>query len=254
MHRQLFAVLLLVCAPLTSSAQVGKNTTLWNWTDVSPHHSAIVKVSLGKAVGTGIIVDVDREKPTGDGYEGYCLTAYHVVQNDAGRAAIKVGYRTGRVATKCRVVAFDKEFDTALVWVWVPSSIQPAKIADQPVSRGDTLVFSGLGGGSPLKCCLRSFRGKAAPPTNENVIYANISLLPGDSGGPVFNQTNEVVGVISGGWLWFDGGVRNGKGNPIVATWPARASNANTVRELMRQVEPNKVVAHVEAIASDGGN
>ena len=68
-------------------------------------------------------------------------------------------------------------------------------------------------------------------------IFADVPLLPGDSGGPVFNSNREVVGVISGGWFWYDAGVKLPNGSKIRPTWPARASNIDPIRVLMANIE-----------------
>jgi hypothetical protein len=57
----------------------------------------------------------------------------------------------------------------------------------------------------------------------------------------VFNSKKEVVGVISGGWFWWDGGVKAADGNALNATWPARASNLNPIQLLMADVQTAKV-------------
>ncbi len=245
--KKLFAAALvlafLACSfwPVAASAQVGSDTSLWNWTVAADHHRSIVEVSLDGATGTGIIIRVDHDRPVGDGFEGWCLTAYHVVSDDNGRRAIKVKYANGQAAKNCKVLAYDKQADVAIVWVWVPKSIGSIRLATQPAAPGDRLEFAGLGGGSQLDCCLRHFSSEAAHPTDQDWIFANVALLPGDSGGPVFNARQAVVGITSGGWFWWDGGVKNEEGSKIRATWPARASNLNSIQQV---VESARVASH----------
>jgi S1-C subfamily serine protease len=69
---------------------------------------------------------------------------------------------------------------------------------------------------------LRSFSATASASTNGETIYADVTLLPGDSGGPLFNSSHHVVGVISGGWYWWNRGIVTAAGNSIPTTWPAR--------------------------------
>ena len=235
---KVMAVFFLMAACV--QAQVGKETDLWNWTKKNaPHHEAIVQVSAGEGTGTGVIISVDHEKKIKDGFEGYCLTAWHVIQDNIGDSTIKVHYRNGRRAKGCRVVEYDSERDVALLWVWVPDDIRPASLASKPISGGDELEFVGLGGGSELDS-LRHFTAKASPPSGSERIFADVTLLPGDSGGPVFNKQHEVVGIISGGWFWYDGGVKTAEGSKIRATWPARASNIQPIRTLMAQVQDDE--------------
>lgn len=237
MYARPICVLILILLPFSAAVgQIGHETNLWSWTVAAEHHHAIVKVSLAGAEGTGTIIQVDREKPLHDGYEGYCLTAYHVVEKDNGRRKIEVRYRNGRGSQRCKVVSFDAELDVAILWVWVPSDIEPASLAKEQARYGDPLEFAGLGGGSEPADSLRSFTASASAPTKTETIYADVPLLPGDSGGPVFNLAKEVVGVISGGWFWWDGGVVTDAGFPIIATWPARAANVVVVHQLLDEL------------------
>ena len=216
---------------------VGANTDVWSFAARTNHHNAVVRVSVGNASGTGTIVRVNRNKPRGSGFEGYCLTAYHIVRDLPVNNSIKVHYLNGKTAKNCRVVAYDKEFDAALLWVWVPANFTEAKIAKQPVRGRDRIEICGLGGNSRLKCCLRIFNATTSLPTTENQLYADVSLLPGDSGGPVFNQDGHVVGVISGGWFWWDARVRDRNGGHVMATWPARAANGKVILKLIAEVD-----------------
>ncbi|MDH3717414.1 MAG: serine protease [Planctomycetota bacterium] len=225
------------CAPSLLSGQVGQETALWHWTVAADHHEAVVKVSLDTGSGTGIIIHVDRDRPISKGFEGYCLTAYHVVQPDKGRRSIDVEYRNGRVSQKCKLLTFDKALDIAVIWVWVPEQIEAAPLASRMVRVGDLLEFTGLGGGSRLSCCLRHFSATAAAPTNAETIFADVALLPGDSGGPVFNSRQQLVGIISGGWFWWDGGVTSNGGSAIKATWPARACNVGAIQRLVSKIQ-----------------
>lgn len=219
------------------SAQIGKETNLWQWTAGAKHHNAIVQVNCGGGLGTGVVIGVNKEKPVKDGFEGYCLTAYHVVKEDKGKHEIGVIYRNGRKAKGCSIVQYDEHADVAVLWAWVPGDLEPAKLASAPVQNGDVLEFAGLGGGSELQCCLRHFSAKASCASGPQKIFADVSLLPGDSGGPVFNSNQEVVGVISGGWFWWDGGVKKPDGSGLDATWPARAANLNPIQVIVAGVE-----------------
>lgn len=227
----------VIIEPIIQSFPVGKNTDLWNFTNPSEHHEAIVQITSGDGVGTGVVISIDKNKKIKNGYQGYCLTAWHVVENDEGKGNIAIVFRNGAKAKDCQVVAHDEQADLAVVWVWVPEEIQPAKVATSRIKGGDGLEFAGLGGGSELNCCLRHFSATASLPSSSQKIFADVALLPGDSGGPVFNDSNEVVGVISGGWFWWDGGVRNRDGASVSATWPARAANLGPIRTLMAEME-----------------
>ena len=94
-----------LCVAGDATGQVGKGSGLWDFTQDAGHHQAIVRVDAGDGIGTGIIIKVKKSKPIKDGYEGYCLTAWHVVQ-DITDNSIKVNYRSGRVSKGCRAVSY----------------------------------------------------------------------------------------------------------------------------------------------------
>ena len=216
---------------------IGSGTNLWEFTPSKDHHNSIVQITSGDGVGTGIVIDVDEDKRIKNGRQGLCVTAWHVVSNDNDKGEIGVLFRNGSKAKDCQVLAHNEAADLAIVWVWVPDEIKPAELAKEEISGGDGLEFAGLGGGSELSCCLRHFSATASLPSSEEKIFADVPLLPGDSGGPVFNNENHLVGVISGGWFWWDGGVTNEHGNTISATWPARAANLGPIRTLIAEAQ-----------------
>ncbi|MFO0261129.1 MAG: hypothetical protein ACK53V_05835, partial [Planctomycetota bacterium] len=155
-------ILLLSSLGSTGSAQVGKDTKLWQWTAGATHHSAIVQINCNGGIGTGVVIQVNKDKPVRDGFEGYVLTAYHVVKEDKGDHKIGIQFRNGRKSKGCSIVQFDEQSDVAVLWAWIPSEVTPAKIATDSVEEGDLLEFCGLGGGSELQCCLRHFSAKAS--------------------------------------------------------------------------------------------
>lgn len=233
-----------VNAPIPKPGEpVGKGSGLWKWTPAAPYHDSVVEVSTSEGTGTGVVIHIDRSKPVKDGFEGLVLTAWHVIQEDIEDSKIKVTYRNQRRAKSCQVVDFDKDRDVAILWVWVPDSIPPARLATEPVSRGDRLELVGLGGGTELQHCVRAFESSASPPSTYEKIFADVPLLPGDSGGPVFNDRHEVVGVISGGWFWWDSGLKTASGDFIRTTWPARASNVGPIQTMLDRIHQRKSVA-----------
>lgn len=234
------SALLAFTVTATLNAQVGDSSGLWKWTKKLPHHKSIVEVSSQGGAGTGVVIEVDREKPVKDGFEGYVLTAWHVIQDDIENSKIKVSFRNGRRAKGCQVVQYDEDKDVALLWVWVPGDIPAAKLASNPIEMGDKLEFAGLGGGSDLECCIRHFSAVASSPSSLEKIFADVPLLPGDSGGPVFNEDHEVVGIISGGWFWWDSGIKTETGFDIRTTWPARASNIGPIQILVAKLQDDQ--------------
>ena len=230
---------MLLLSPAFGEQRSGE--TYWHWLPRGAHHASVVKVTVDEAVGTGVVVRVDRDKPAKHGYEGYVLTAAHVFDFDRKTRGIKVTYPNGRRSKDCSIRHLDKENDLALLWVWVPESSVPASMAMREATRGDALEFSGLGGGIELTA-LRNFEATAADPTDGQMIYADVSLLPGDSGGPIFKE-GKLVGIISGGWFWWDDPRKDAGQFPQPITWPARAANLQAIQSLVGRLEGAEIGA-----------
>ena len=237
--------------PKKATQPVGKGSDLWEWTPYAKYHDTIVEVSTEHGSGTGVLIRVNKDEEVKGGYEGLVLTAWHVVQDDAIGSKIKVTYRNKRRAKGCRVVEYDEAKDVALLWVWVPKGVEPAELATTSVKRGDKLELVGLGGGTKLADCVRCFRSEASPPSTIEKIFADVPLLPGDSGGPVFNSKHQVVGIISGGWFWWDSGLKTESGAYIRTTWPARASNVGPLQTMLSKVDSNATIAAAKSQAND---
>lgn len=224
---------------------VGTGSGLWDWADSGPHHEAVVEISSAAGAGTGVLITTDRTKLFKNGYIGYVLTAWHVIQNDIVDGKLKLKYRNSIETHDCTVMRHSEEKDIAILRVWVPQGIREARLATVPIQRGDRLELVGLGGGTNLTHCLRAFKSAASPPSSREKIFADVPLLPGDSGGPIFNAQHEVVGVISGGWFWWDSGITTPDGGLMRTTWPARASNVEPIRRMLRSLSAPASVADI---------
>ena len=222
---------------------VGTGTGLWDWSDAGPHHDSVVEISSEAGAGTGVLISTDRTRIFKKGHVGHVLTALHVIKNDIVNGKLRVRYRNRAETRDCTVVKHSEEKDIAIVRVWVPQGIREARLASVPIERGDQLELVGLGGGTNLAYCVRAFKSAASPPSSAEKIFADVPLLPGDSGGPIFNSRHEVVGVISGGWFWWDGGVTAPDGAIMRTTWPARASNVAPIRRMLDGLNPSTIVA-----------
>ncbi|MCP4097191.1 MAG: trypsin-like peptidase domain-containing protein [Planctomycetaceae bacterium] len=222
---------------------VGTGTGLWDWSDAGPHHDSIVEISSEAGAGTGVLISADRTRVFKKGHIGHVLTAWHVIKNDIVNGKLKVRYRNRTETRDCTVIRHSEEKDIAIVRVWVPQGIQEARLASAPIKRGDRLELVGLGGGTNLTNCVRAFKSSASPPSSGDKIFADVPLLPGDSGGPIFNSSQEVVGVISGGWFWWDSGVTSPDGAMMRTTWPARASNVAPIRRMLEGLKKSTNIA-----------
>lgn len=173
--------------------------------------SPIAELVTDKGSGMASVVEVDKTE-TGGGHLGRAITAAHVVDN---AVTSKLRFDDGQVAKNCYVLSTDATNDISVVRVWVPRGMIPLAVASTVTNTGHKLRMVGKK--------FRAMVGNASPPTSTAQIYADVELIPGDSGGPVLNESGELVGVISGGWFWYH-----------ERTWPARSSNVTPIRNLSK--------------------
>lgn len=197
--------------------------------------SPLVKVIHPKRRGTGVVFRTLESKKISDGYEGYVMTAYHVVKGDE---RVKVKYTNGRVAKDCTVLHTDPESDVAILWAWVPENVKPIKISTRAAQYNDTIRYMGLGGGIDIteKNRIRDFTGKVSAPTGNISIFSDNVLIPGDSGGPVL-LNGDLVGVICGGLMTYHLKPEEGQENGQRVVWPARSCNLGPIRKLIEKLK-----------------
>lgn len=258
------ALLFVFCLTSTTVAQ-STDEELWIWTQDAKHLRSVVQISSNGGVGTGVLARVYRDQVDEALSPGYVLTAYHILEPSESDAelsdedstesiggtvskssSVRVLFRDG-TESDGQLIEFDRQHDLALVQTQVPDGIEPATIANITARHRMYLEFAGLGGGASLEDSLRHFSGRANRPTNANFIYADETLLPGDSGGPIFNKRKELVGIISGGWFWWN--AKKPDGTAVLSTWPARASNLNPIRKLLAFEKEDAIAGPTERLA-----
>jgi hypothetical protein len=224
---------------------------LWQWSPAKPHHSSVVMIRVGGDLGdwetgTGVVIHVDRDSPEEDGYLGFVATASHLFGSRRSRNVdqkeIRVFYANAAqdVSRECSIVRREDDLDVAILWVWIPKDVAAARLARRSAERGDPVEFVGLGGKGSLDEGLRHFTASASAPTDEERIYADQPLLPGDSGGPIFDGDGKLLGIISGGWFWWSHEtMRTRNDQPLRATWPARGSNIYPLALLIADLPRN---------------
>lgn len=145
------------------------------------------KGALHKGHGSGVIIS-----------RNFILTVNHV-GSAAGREEVlfsngKTGWAT--------MIWSDPARDAAIMVLDKATTINPARLASAPVTTGQEIWSAGY----PLDLPLSVQHGEVVSDViskvqmdedngNSAAVYTNITMAPGDSGGPVFNTSGEVVGL-----------------------------------------------------------
>ncbi len=219
---------------------------IWDWVEDKTWHDSMVHLKatfpqevdfLGRnvvidaeAYGSGAVIAVDKNRPSGAGYRGLVVTARHCVVECVASNRLVIEFAGGKKSTNCEVIAMsDERTDIAIVECDVPQGIEPMSVEDSPLKPNDAFEFCGYGGMSS-RGKVRHWKGRAALPTDNKRLFANDSFIPGDSGG-VAIRDGVVVGVCNGGCVWWAHPSMPGK----KITWPARMTQSYCVVELLKK-------------------
>jgi hypothetical protein len=159
---------------------------------------AIVRIEAGgDKIGTGFILDK----------VGIVATNLHVV---AGESAIRIRLYDGTQYPVMQIAGLDPARDLALLRIRPAKELPTLKLGDSDaVSAGDQIVAIGNPLGvfdysvtSGLISQVRPICGQQAIALRQcqeelTVLQISAAISPGSSGGPLFNQFGEVVGVTT---------------------------------------------------------
>ena len=143
----------------------------------------VVGVATDKSVGTGFILSD----------EGYIVTNYHVV-SEGNRINI-LTYE--REVFEAEVIGADREKDVALLKI-ISGNYEELKLANsENVQVGNKVIAIGnpLGLSFTVTEGIVSAVNRAGPSGEREYIQTDVSLNPGNSGGPLINIKGEVIGI-----------------------------------------------------------
>ena len=149
--------------------------------------TAIVRIEAGKQVGTGFVVDK----------AGLIATNLHVI---AGQPSITVGlYKDPAEYPVTAVAGIDKGHDLALIWIKPKKPLNVVRLGDSnAVSAGDSVVVIGNPLGFFDHTVSAGLISQVRPLSPDlTILQISAPISPGSSGGPLFNQFGEVIGVAT---------------------------------------------------------
>ncbi len=136
------------------------------------------------ALGSGFVISED----------GYVVTNNHVID---GADEIEIEFFSGK-RLPAKVVGTDKKTDLALLKVDASEPLAFVSFGDSDLMRvGDWVLAMGnpLGQGFSVSAGIVSARGRALQGTYDDFIQTDAAINRGNSGGPLFNMSGEVIGV-----------------------------------------------------------
>lgn len=159
--------------------------------NVTPHPAVariIVPEDGATAFGSGTLVGVNKD-------HGLVITNWHVVRDGTG--LVEVVFPDG-FRSNAKPLKVDSDWDLAALVIWRPK-VEPVKIAAQPPHQGDLLTIHGYGRGQyriATGHCTNYLSPRIDFP--HEMVELDVEARQGDSGGPIFNQSGELAGVLFG--------------------------------------------------------
>lgn len=141
------------------------------------------------------------------------LTADHVID---GATKFNIIFSDGTEIKNVRIVERDPYSDLAVLKCDVPDDLPVAEIADEQKPEGIFYVFGNKDYEAECRYDARGFW------------WCDSECTQGDSGGPIYNDKNELVGIVSGGSVW----VKEPDGGPK-SCWPLRAGSLESIKGIL---------------------
>ena len=159
-------------------------------------------VSINTTASTNVFNQRVETASSGSGFmltrDGYIVTNYHVV-NGASNVTVTLYNGDDYPAT---IIGGDKDYDIAVIKI-EGDNFQPVTLGDSSILKvGEHITTIG----NPLGELTFSMSEGIASSVNRainvdgtpfNMIQITCAVNPGNSGGPLFNQYGEVIGIVS---------------------------------------------------------
>lgn len=154
-----------------------------------------------KGVGTGTFVQPPRNSPHAQHAALYVLTCAHVVQN-ADTVAVLLPMVSQTDEIDAQVLSFVPEYDLAIIIIPDPQHKyrQLTHVLQLGQSDGMRLRTKLTAFGFPMgQTALKASEGVYAG--YQRLLQHTVSISPGNSGGPLVNEENRIIGVNNSGMV-----------------------------------------------------
>jgi S1-C subfamily serine protease len=155
----------------------------------------------------------------------YIVTNAHVI---VGASTIYVQGTNG--VYPATPIVFDKDYDTAILYSEF-LDIKPVEFSTSEVRPGEPVVTLGFPSGGDFKATVGTllptppnlFQGVNTKLDDSTSLHAALNVVPGNSGGALFNADGQVVGVVNAG----EGGKTNAIKSEIIKQLLLKAQNSH---------------------------
>ena len=159
--------------------------------NITDPQDCVVLIYTSSGLGTGVVVDPN----------GIVLTAGHVIKNhyfDENILPTSVVFADGTKYDEFEYIYVDEHVDVAYFKIKNARNLPYLKFGDFfELSIGDNIWAIGMPFGEEWWTSY----GYISKDSKGGTIYMDISLNPGNSGCPILNDKNEIVGICTGGIL-----------------------------------------------------
>ncbi len=148
----------------------------------------VVPDRTGYSFGSGVLVFKNASA-------GLVLTNWHVVCDATGRVTVVF---PSRFTSGASIVRADRQWDLAALLI-APPGAEPVSIGTVPPQPGDPLWIAGYGSGRYRMVAGRCTQYVAPGPNQPfQMLEVSVPARQGDSGGPIFNDRGQLVGILFG--------------------------------------------------------
>jgi hypothetical protein len=144
--------------------------------------------------GSGAVVNVGSDA-------SYVLTAAHITSGQGDW--VLVVFNDGRDSDVAKCIGYDEQSDCAVLKLAAGPRREAFSIAQQEPAAGEQIYSAGFPDAGPVRVRLTAgkietqyMRDESGRSFNRRVLEINGGALQGESGGPVVNASQEIVGII----------------------------------------------------------